>query len=335
MEAIAGEVALLRGAFPRSAQWGVTRDRVLQPSWRKGIAFNPRLYPLFHAFTSVAQHAFHLNHLMGSLGDWHHLRSVSKRPVILTVALRQPPCDFTLLRKVQRFVVEWPGARTFLMRHGVNRQDIELVYPPVDLGHFVPSTKPKGPFTVLFASSPARADWFDGRGVPIVLAAARLCPRMRFVMCWRPWGDGLTHLHGLLRRSSLPNVEVHVGRVTDMSEFYSRAHVAVFCGTDPSQCKPVPNSITEAMACGCPVVVTPVVQIAAMVAEAEAGLVVAPDGLALAGALEELASSWTGPAGRARAVAEKYFDQRRFLGAYSRIYQEALGGATSGAGREA
>jgi glycosyltransferase involved in cell wall biosynthesis len=321
MEALASEVACLRRNFRPSIVWGVNGRPRWPVSWRNGWSFHPRLQLLFRGLTAVAQHAFDINHVFGSLGDWYHLRAVRKRPTILTVAVTSKACGEELLSKVDRFVVEWPSARDELLGMGIERERVELVFPPVDLDRFRPSPRPPEPFTVLFASSPDRADWVDDRGVGLLLEAARQRPEWRFKFVWRPWGSGVAEVRRRIKLLGLPNVELVVGRVGDMSEHYAQAHVTVAPFLCPQRSKPSPNSLVESFASGRPVVVTQTVGLAEVVEEENIGRVTSSDVGSLLVGFEEVRGDWHGMSVRARAAAERWFDEDTFLSSYARIYE--------------
>ena len=324
MEAVAKEVATLRATFPGSFLWGVTAHRSLLLSRTRGFAFHPRLHLLFRALTGVLQRRYDINHVFGGLGDWHHLRAVSKGPTVLTVALDAEPVATELLQKVDRFVVEWPGGDRRLRELGIDGDKVELIYPPVDLRRFTPQPEPDGKFTVLFASSPDRASWIETRGVDIVIGAAQRRPEMRFVLCWRPWGDALPRAQEMVREAGVDNVEVSVGRVADMAAVYREAHVTVLVARETVRSKPLPNSLVESCASGRPVVTTRVCGLAPLLTETDAGTVIEPDADQLAEALDSLRDGWVDYAARARRLAETMFDEAKFIDGYRRVYDAVL-----------
>ncbi|HTK74236.1 MAG TPA: hypothetical protein VL371_03200, partial [Gemmataceae bacterium] len=154
MEAIAAEVALLRRHFPGSTVWGLHPNRWLLLSRERGFALNPRLHFVFRAVTRVLEPLFQLNHIVGTAADWFYLRGDRRRPTVMTVVATDRPADAALLQRVEQFAVEYPAGRDELERHGVSRDRIRLIFPPVDLDRFRPTPAPDGPFTVVFASSP-------------------------------------------------------------------------------------------------------------------------------------------------------------------------------------
>ncbi|MHB8974341.1 MAG: glycosyltransferase [Pirellulaceae bacterium] len=324
MEAIASEVACLRRAFPGSVVWGVSPRESVRLSWRRGFGVHPRWHLMFRGATWLAQRAFDINHVYGGLGDWFHLTAVHKQPIVLTMALSGPACDNGLLAKVDRFVVEWPAARDELQQLGVDPQRIRLVFPPIDLARFRPAPVRDSPFTVLFASSPERADWLEARGVHLILDAAAIRPDMQFRLIWRPWGNSLAEVRRWIEERELSNVDLVVGRFGNMAEHYQQSHVTVAPFTRPDCCKPVPNSLLESLACARPVVVTSAVGFSDVVHKADMGIMCSETAEGLADALDVIRARWTGLSERARLFAERSCGVERFVQAYGELYSELL-----------
>jgi glycosyltransferase involved in cell wall biosynthesis len=324
-EAIALEVAVLRRLFPSSVAWGLDHRRwALVAPARGHYCLNPKLHLLFRAATRMLEPVFHLNHIFGALHDWFYLCGGRRRPTILTVALDGSSVSRPLLENVDRFVVEYESAREQLVREGISPKRIRLIFPPVDLARFAPTNAPDGPFTVLFASSPERASWLEARGIPQLLEAAALRPNMRFRLLWRPWGHSADAVHSLLRDRGLTNVEIVKGRSTDMPSQYHAAHVTVAPFTRLDRCKPMPNSLLESMACGRPILCTPLVGLAGMVQESRAGVVAAAAGAELAEGLDRLCADWSAYSCAARNLAERWLSIERFANGYQRTYYEVL-----------
>jgi glycosyltransferase involved in cell wall biosynthesis len=262
--------------------------------------------------------------LFGGLGDWFHLKAVVKHPTVLTVVVPNKACDPALLTKVDRFVVEWPGALDDLVELGIDRDRVRLILPPVDLVHFHPKNIEVDRFTVLFASSPEREDWLEARGVPLLLSAAAQRPDWRFRLIWRPWGDALARVQRWVEERQLDNVDLVVGKFDNMASHYQQAHVTVAPFTDMDRCKAAPNSLVESLACGCPVVMTREVGLATVVQEANAGEICETESDELVGSLEAIRRDWSGYSQRARHLAEQQFCANRFVREYANVYQELI-----------
>lgn len=324
MEAIASEVATLRIRYPRSIAWGLSHRHWLLLSRNRGYCLHPRLHLLFRLATRLLDSAFDLHHIFGSVGDWFYLNRASRRPTVLTVAAHSPPVNVQLLERVDRFVIEYPGARQCLEHLGIESQRIRLIFPPVDLDRFRPTPPPSKPFTVLFASSPEKPDWLAARGIPEILDAAKLRPNLRFRLLWRPWGDSEGVVRKWIRENDLTNVELRVGCFREMAGEFQAAHVCVAPFGDRERAKPAPNSIVESLACGRPVVVTEQVGLADMIKEEKAGLVCLASGASLAEQLDRIQSEWTSYSVAARRLAERCFGVDAFLDSYRRLYDDVL-----------
>lgn len=322
MEAISAEVALLRRTFPGSVAWGLSRRRWLLCSPSVGYCVHPRLHLLFRLATRLLEPLFDLNHIVGSIGDWFYLEGPRRRPTVLTMAALSTPVPGQLLKRVDRFVVEYPGGRDHLARLGIDAGRVRLIFPPVDLDVFRPAPRPEGPFTVLFASSPDDATWLEARGVPQLLDAAALRPAMRFRLLWRPWGDSLPPVTRWIQERRLHNVEVLPGCHRDMTGHYRQAHVTIAPFTDPFRAKPAPNSVVESLASGRPALVSESVGLAGTIREAGAGLVCPPQGEAIAAGLDRLSAEWEVYAARARRLAEERFGVETFARHHARLYAE-------------
>jgi glycosyltransferase involved in cell wall biosynthesis len=324
MEAIAAEVALLRRHFPGSTTWGLHPSRWVLLSRERGFGLNPRLHLVFRAITRTLEPLFQLNHIVGTTADWFYLRAARRRPTVMTVVAADQPADIDLLQGVEQFAVEFPAGRDELEQHGVSRDRVRLIFPPVDLTRFRPAPAPDGPFTVLFASSPDREDWLAARGVPQLLDAAALRPDVRFRLIWRPWGNSEGRVRQWIAERGLRNVELLVGCWKDMAGHYRRAHVTAAPFTDGTRSKAAPNSLVESLACGRPVLLTETVGLAELVRDADAGQVSAATGEALAEHLDRLRAGWDRYSRNARRLAERWFGQERFLAAYRQLYDEVL-----------
>ena len=326
MEAIASEVATLRGEFPDSVVWGLSYRHWALLSWRRGFyCLNPRLHLLFRATTRMLEPMFDLNHIFGSLGDWFYLEGFRSRPIVLTIAAQYPPVQKSLLDRIDKFVAEYPEAIKDLRKLGIEKERIRLIFPPVDLRRFFPATRPEGPFTALFASSPESETWLHARGVPQILDAAHLRPRMRFRLLWRPWGDSEKRVRQWIVERELTNVEMIIKRFDNMADEYNRAHATLAPFTDVYRSKPAANSLIESMACGRPVLTSETAGLAGLIRNHRAGVVCPPTGEAIAEHLDYLSADWDHYSRSARKLAENRFAEQNFLQEYQRLYYEVMG----------
>jgi glycosyltransferase involved in cell wall biosynthesis len=324
VEAIAGEVALLRRQCALSIAWGLHPDCWMLLSAKPDFCLNPRLHLVFRAVTRLLEPMFQLNHIFGSMSDWFYLAGQRTRPTVLTQAAFGDPFDVKLLDRVDTLVAECPRDVAHMQCLGIGRDRIRLIYPSVNLERFAPRPAPEGPFTVLFASSPDAGSWLEARGLAQLLDAAALRPALRFRLLWRPWGDSLPRIKQWIAERSLTNVELVLGQNGNMAQEYTDAHVTVAPFTQSARCKPAPNSLVESMACGRPVVVTHHVGLADVIRDEQTGVVCDATGPALAEAFDRVQAEWHVLAVRARHVAERLFSERTFVAGYERIYAELM-----------
>jgi glycosyltransferase involved in cell wall biosynthesis len=264
-----------------------------------------------------------VSHVWSSIGDWHLLRSVGRRPTLFTVAYGGTAWPLAHYSSVNKFAVEADVLADALVQAGVEPARIEIVVPGVDLVSFHPQPAPTGRFKLLFASSPASPREFEARGVTTLVEVARAIPGIDVSLLWRSWGDQETARRALLALSPPGNLTVEERGDRTMSEVYGSAH-AVACLYAEGFGKTVPNSVVEALACGRPVIVSPSCGVARLVEQAGAGRVAA--GLrGVVTAVAEIGSDWADSSRRARELAERRFDARRFIADYSRLYADLIG----------
>jgi glycosyltransferase involved in cell wall biosynthesis len=320
MEAVSGQVALLRKNFPKSVAWGLNDKCPFQVSWRRGLVFHPRLWLPFRGATWLLQRAFQINHIYGGPGDWHYLRAALKHPIVMTVAVRSSPCDVDLLRRVDRFVVEWPRDLELFRNLDIDPLRVEVIPPPVDLQRFQPTARPRGPLTALFASSPVTISGLEERGVDAILHAASLRPDYRFRLLWRPWGDSYEHLATEITRRRLDNVHLIRNSVERMEQVYAEIHLTLAPFRDPTNTKGLPNSLIESLACGRPIITSTAVSFGADVEDARAGRVTPVTGEALVAAMSSIDADWQEMSAAAAAFAANHFSHKNFITSHRRLY---------------
>ncbi|HXH23911.1 MAG TPA: glycosyltransferase, partial [Vicinamibacterales bacterium] len=284
------------------------------------IRLSSRRYVALRALAPLLERRGDVTHAFGAVDSWHLLRSVGRRPTLLTVALGGTPLP-RLYGHVAMFAVQAPGLRQLLLEAGVPPERITLVYPGIDLGIFRDAPPPGGRFTVLFASTPANPAEFDDRGIPLIVDVARRCFDIEFVLLWRQWGALRAAEQALQALRLPPNVVVRHEDVADMAEEYARVHAVICCYANNFG-KACPNAVMEALACGRPALVTSTVGLAGLVHDDGAGVVVPRDPDAVRAGLEALRSGYDQYRHRARPAAEARFDLARAAAAYKALYEK-------------
>jgi glycosyltransferase involved in cell wall biosynthesis len=274
---------------------------------------------------AVLERRARLTHVIGEMHAWHLVRALGRRPILFTVTIPGRPLPKTLLDKVAVFAVESEALAGDLAQAGVGRERIRIVYPGVDLSRFSPPPLRQGRFTVVFASSPSSPDHFEARGIPLLVETARLCPELDIRIMWRNWGQTDALRRALAALHPPANVINEWGDVVDMAAVYRGAHAAIFLPAS-NYGKSCPNSIVEALACGCPAIVSEGCGIAAMLDETGCGLQVRRVPSEVANALRKTAIEYSSRTTAARATAVLHFDSRQFFSAYRSLYSEMSGG---------
>jgi glycosyltransferase involved in cell wall biosynthesis len=209
---------------------------------------------------------------------------------------------------------------------------IELIRNGIDMNRFSePERPPSGPFTIL-----AVARLVEKKGLPILIEACRILRDGGHEFQCEIVGTGALrpHLEQLIREWGLAGHVRLVGprAQQEIIEHYHRAHVVALpaiVGSDGNR-EGLPVSIVEALACGLPVVATPVTGIPEVVRHRDNGLLVPEgDAVALAHALESLILEpglYQRLKAGARASVEDAFDRTRTAAALRTLFAQDAGG---------
>jgi len=191
-EAISKEIMMLR-ASSRSRLPIVSFSPDQRSAYRRrerAILLSSRRWMTLRAIAAAVEPAADLNHVFGGLESWHLLRSIGRRPILLTAALRSPASiDRRQVEKVGVFAAEAPVLVDDLRRCGVPDDRIRVwCIPESNLAEHSPTPLPAGRLRVLFASSPRTPLGLADRGIPVLVEAARHLPDVDFVFLWRQLG---------------------------------------------------------------------------------------------------------------------------------------------------
>ena len=324
-EGISKEVTRLRHALaPRAPVVAFSPGNESTISWRdRVLTLSPRHALIFRALAPVIESSGRISHVFGGLDSWYLLRSVGRRPTVLTVVTDGPRLEERLYRGVQRYVAESPALARSLARKGVPEDRIRLIYPGTDLSEFSPTPPPAGRFRLLFASWPEDPDQLEKRGVLLLKELARRCADLDVVLLTREWGDYAGAMR-VLHEGGLP-ANVHVERLDgrSMSQVFASVHAttALFATGSGKSC---PNSVIEGLACGRPAVISRDSGIAETIQQWNAGVAVPRE---IDDALEGVArlrANWSEASGNARRLAEQGFSEQAFVRSYLELYRELL-----------
>jgi glycosyltransferase involved in cell wall biosynthesis len=336
MEGCSKEVFALKDYFPRSRLYGLSRYYTVKLSLRERyFGLNVRLYPLLRLLAPLIEQSIDIHHIYGGLEEWFFLRSLKRRPVVLTVASGNIPFEQHVYRYVRQLVVHSEAAAKSLIAHGFARERVRVIYPGVDLEEFRPRAREAaapgawpesdpGRFRILFATTPNKLEGIESRGINLLIEAAHRLPDVDFFLPWRPW-PGADRLVDLCRQQAPPNVHISTALQPAMTQLFQAtdATIAPFLRSDDDS-KICPTSLIESLACGRPILVSTKVGIADLVQETACGQVFEPAVDQLCHAIDALRRRYRQHAFNARACAERHFDLRLCLQQYQQLYDEVL-----------
>jgi glycosyltransferase involved in cell wall biosynthesis len=325
-EAISKEVFTLKDHFKKSFVIGTSPEGGFIHSRSLCYLGMPGyLLPSVRLWSFLAERGFEIVHIFQGMDNYHYLKAKGRRPVVLTAISVDNVLSPEHYRRVERIVVESPGDREKVLAHGFPADMVSVIYPGIDLSRFHDAkAPPAGRFKLLFASSPISSDYLEGRGVPLLLAAAREKRDVEFVLLWRRRGDTLSVVRRWVQEYALENVTIVENDVEDMRQAIAECHAVVVPYTRAEGAKSCPNSALESLATGRPVLVSDKVGIADLVSAEESGLVFRPNAAQLAESISRMQGEYDRLRLNARSCAEKHFSITAFVNAYQRLYAQVL-----------
>jgi glycosyltransferase involved in cell wall biosynthesis len=275
------------------------------------------LYPLLGPHAASAD----VNHLFASAGERWLGPLLARHNGVLTIAkgtasLERIQRNSTTLLGYRRIVVQCDRDRDLMRQVGVPDASVRLIRPGIPLAAY---REARGPFTILFASSPRSEGDFLTRGVYLILRAAARLPDVRFLLVWRR-----RHLGKLLRlitEAGVGNIEVQDGVVPDMGAVYDRVHATVLPAMEHRSFVPAPRSGLESLAHGKPLLVSPLVSFAGPLARAGAGVVFEPTVEGLESAVGRLRDEYDMLQRGTHAYLKEHFSPSTHLELHRRLYQ--------------
>ncbi len=323
-EAISKEIQELRQGERRRAPvvaFSPAHTSALRPAERV-LLLSHRRWLLLRAAARAIEPMGQVTHVFGGRGSWHLLRSLGRRPILLTAVVPAEPTAVLPHLRLAHVVVETDDAVDEWRQTGIDASRIEVVRPGIDLSwHTVASAPPADRPALLFASTPADPAELDVRGFPLLVELARARPDLDVIVPWRQWGD-LDAARGAIAGFRPPsNLIVQHEDVPDMRARFARAHATVLPFA-PGAGKACPNFVVEGLAAGRPCVASRESGVAALLDAGGAGLAVERSVHAFAAAVDRVMGDWAGFSSRARALAERAFDVRRFRARYEALYRE-------------
>lgn len=197
--------------------------------------------------------------------------------------------------------------------------DPKLVYIPwgVDPERFRPLPLPSGPMTVGFLS--LLDEHHRYKGLEVLLEALAELPEVRL----RVGGSGKEQGWYRERARALGDRVEFLGFVEDLNAFYASCHVFALPSTDGRR-EGFGLVLLEAMACGRPVITTPIVGVAGDVEPRGVGVLVPPDDpAALAAALRGM-RDLPAMGRRARQLVEERYTWDRVTDSYEQLFESLV-----------
>jgi glycosyltransferase involved in cell wall biosynthesis len=323
LEAISNEVATLRNAIaPDAPLVSFSRGQSSALLWgQRAIRLSANRWIALRATAAALEPFGDVTHVWGAIDDWHFLRCLGRKPMVLTVALPGTPLSPIHYERVRRFAAETESLAAQLTDIGIPADAVRVVYPGVDLDAFAAHPAPPGRFRLLFASSPSDVAEFAARGIPLLVGVAKARPETDVVLLWRNWGNQTAAAKALADLDPPPNLLIEALGDRTMPEVFRASH-AVACLYKAGFGKSCPNSVVESLACGRPVLVSTHCGIADLVSRSEVGCSVPMEIEEAAAAVDQIQADWPALSARARALAVQTFDVRRFIADYQSMYSE-------------
>lgn len=328
-EAISKQIEALRvGPRFRAPVVAYSPANPLRWQLRKRVLTLPAgFWPMLRGAAALLEPRGDVTHVFGGHVSWHLLRSLGRRPVLLTASVpraedaRLPPGP------IARVVVETEGSIPHWVKAGIPQEQIEVIPPGIDLEWFSVMPPPRGSgasFTLLFASTPSQASEIDSRGIPLLVEVARLRPDIQIIIPWRSWASRTDIRQALSALRPPNNLVVTFGDLPDVRTAYRGVHATILC-FEKGAGKDCPNFVLEGLACGRPCVAVSESGVGALIRASGAGATADRDPQSLVSAIECLRADLAGYSKRARQLAERHFDLRTFRARYEALYQSLTG----------
>jgi len=328
VEAVSKEIQLLQANFGGTI-YGISSQDFLRFSYKKKyfVHFN-RPYRFATKLVPWFERKHDVSHIFHSFNNSYFLNTLNTKPIILTGATGGEILSPEKYQHISFLVAESQTDYDKLITAGHSPSKVKLIYPCADLpkaDRTAVTCGQPGKFTVIFASSPFDCNYFEARGVHLLLKTALIMPEVDFYLLWRDWPRTVTEIKRLLgKENGYPNVHLVNENITNISTWYQKGHcvVAPFCTAELS--KPCPNSVLEGLSLGKPALVSTKVGIAKLIRDTGSGITFAPRPSALANSIRELSAGYKSYAANCVPTANKHFSRESFIKSYQKLYDQAL-----------
>jgi glycosyltransferase involved in cell wall biosynthesis len=331
IEGVSKEVFQLAGHFRDSLIFGINTQYLFRMSLgQRYIGFHSRLDPLLRILIPLVELSCRINHIYGEICPWIFYKTLKRKPLVLTIASEKGRPQLDFMARCHKIIVQTETLRREILALGIDRTKVELLYPAIDLARFRPLPKVSGLSKsprVLFATAPRSQEEMVGRGVYLVLEAAKASPDIHYRLLYRTWKSGYTSLQPTkdwIACHKPQNVMLTNSAVQDMPSIYNGHHFTVIPYMQPDGGKECPNSLVESLSCGTPVIISSVSRFAYFIDEHKCGVVFKPTPSDLVAAIDTGLTHYHELSKNAVVTANRYFSKERYLNRMEQIYQKLL-----------
>ena len=330
IEAVSKEIFQLAGHFSNSHIFGVSPHYLFRSSLKgRYHGFHTSFDPALRVLIPLIEAWADINHVYGEPCPWIYFKTLKRRPIILTIASEKGEGNLEFYDRCRTIIVQTESYKQKLLGLGISQHKIEVLYPGIDVAKGSvqktdKSTLPKP--TIAFATAPRSQEEMAGRGVYLLLEAARVTTEVDFRLLYRPWRTGYTSLsptENFIEQNNLTNVHLTNSAVPNMFEVYGQCHFTVIPYTTREGGKECPNSMVEGFACGVPVLISSVSPFSHFVEQHECGVVFEPTPSKLIEAVEYGMRNYERMSRNAINVSFEHFSQERVFQVMSKIYGRA------------
>lgn len=330
IEAISKEVFQLAIHFRPSFVFSISPHLFVHASYRrKYLGFHPRFDPFLRILIPLLERRCSLSHVYGEMVPWTFYKALHSKPLVLTITSEKnlPGADF--LHRCKKILVQTETSYQKLLALGFSQEKIELMYPGVDLETFRPTAEtPKRPRNgnILFATAPRSKEEMEGRGVHLLIAAAKESPDTQYHFLYRKWSGGHTSLSATRREiveAQLRNITLTNDGIPDMPRVYNDHDFTIIPYTRANGGKECPMSLVEGLACGVPALISSVAPFASFIEARRCGVVFEPRPSCLVTAIETGLRNYAELSACAVQTARQYFSDQLLIRRMEKVYREA------------